>query len=120
MHEPTAEERGALLEGWVCGLLRARHAYAGLYDELAYWAPTQGGTEVDSRIRRGKSFVAIEVKTTTNPSPSHFAGLRAVADLAGLEHRVLVHVGERPFNTLDDIEALPVMQFAREVSSGQL
>ncbi len=120
LHEPAAEERGALLEGWVCGLLRARHAYAGLYDELAYWAPTQGGTEVDFLMRRGKSFVAIEVKTTTNPGPSHFAGLRAVADLAGLERRVLVHMGERPFNTPDGIEALPVMQFAREVSSGQL
>ena len=84
LHEPAAEERGALLEGWICGLLRARQAYAGLYDELVYWAPTQGGTEVDFVLRRGKRFVAIEVKTTTNPAPPHFAGLRAIADLAGI------------------------------------
>ena len=120
LHEPAAEERGALLEGWVCGLLRARQSYAGLYDELFYWAPAQGGTEVDFLIRRAKSFVAIEVKTTTSPGAAHFAGLRAIGDLAGLERRVLVHMGERPFNAPDGIEALPVMQFAEEVLSGRL
>ncbi|MSO63183.1 MAG: DUF4143 domain-containing protein [Acidobacteria bacterium] len=120
LHEPAAEERGALLEGWVYGLLRARQSYAGLYDELSYWAPSQGGTEVDFLLRRGRSFVAIEVKTTTSPAPVHFAGLRAIADLAGLERRVLVHMGERPFNASDGIEALPVMQFAEEVLSGRL
>jgi len=118
--EPAAEERGALLEGWVCGLLRARQSYSGLYDDLMYWAPAQGGTEVDFLLRRGKSFVAIEVKTTTNPGPSHFSGLRAVADLVGLERRVLVHMGERAFNTSEGIEALPVMQFAEEVLTGRL
>ena len=120
LHEPAAEERGALLEGWIHGLLRARHAYVGLYDGLTYWAPTQGGTEVDFLIRRGKSFIAIEVKTTANPASPHFAGLRAIADLAGIKRRVLVHLGERPFNTPDGIEALPVMQFAQDVLSGQL
>jgi predicted AAA+ superfamily ATPase len=120
LHEPAAEERGALLEGWIHGLLRARQAYAGLYDDLTYWAPTQGGTEVDFLIRRGKSFVAIEVKTTSNPAPPHFAGLRAIGDLAGIKRRVLVHMGERPFDTTEGIEALPVMQFAEEVVTGRL
>ncbi len=118
--EPAAEERGALLEGWIHGLLRARHAYKGLYDELSYWAPTQGDVEVDFLLRRGKSFVAIEVKTTANPASLHFAGLRAIADLAGVKRRVLVHMGERAFNTPEGIEALPVMQFAEEVLSGKL
>lgn len=120
LHEPAAEERGALFEGWVHGLLRARQAYAGLYDDLMYWAPTQGGTEVDFLMRRGKSFVAVEVKATSNPSPSHFAGLRAIAELSGIKRRVLVHMGERAFNTPDGSEALPAMQFAKEVTSGKL
>jgi predicted AAA+ superfamily ATPase len=120
LHEPAAEERGALLEGWVCELLRARHAYAGLYDELAYWAPTQGGTEVDFLMRRGKSFVAVEVKTTANPAAPHFTGLRAIAELPGVKRRVLVHMGARAFNTDDGIEALPVMEFAGQVVSGRL
>ena len=92
----------------------------GLYDELAYWAPTQGGTEVDFLMRRGKSFVAIEVKTTSNPDARHFAGLRAIAELSGVKRRILVHMGERPFNTADGIEAMPVMHLAREVLSGRL
>jgi uncharacterized protein len=120
LHEPAAEERGALLEGWVYGLLRARQAYVGLYDDLMYWAPTQGGTEVDFLLRRGKSFIAVEVKTTTAPASSHFTGLRAIGDLAGVKRRVLVHLGDRAFNTAEGIEALPVMQFAREVLGGQL
>jgi uncharacterized protein len=120
LHEPAAEERGALLEGWIHGLLKARHAYAGLYDELTYWAPTQGGTEVDFLIRQGRSFVAVEVKTTTSPASPHFAGLRAIADLAGVKRRVLVHMGERAFTTPERIEALPVSQFAQEVVAGEL
>jgi predicted AAA+ superfamily ATPase len=119
LHEPAAEERGALLEGWIYGLLRARHAYVGLYDDLRYWSPTQGGAEVDFLARRGKTFLAIEVKTTRNPGPAHFYGLRAIADLPGIARRVLVHMGDRPFNTPDGIEALPVMAFAREVLNGQ-
>ncbi len=120
LHEPAPEERGALLEGWIYGLLRARHAYAGLYDDLMYWAPAQGGTEVDFLMRRGKSFVAIEVKATATLAPRHFAGLRAIGDLVGIERRVLVHLGERAFDTPEGIEALPVMQFAQEVLTGKL
>jgi hypothetical protein len=77
--EPVAEERWALLEGWVHGLLRARHAYEGLYDELAYWAPSEGATEVDFLLRRGRQFIAIEVKATAHPGREHLRGLRALA-----------------------------------------
>lgn len=114
-HEPAPEERGALLEGWVLGLLRAHQAYAGLYDELSYWAPAQGGTEVDFLLRRGKEFLAIEVKARTAPGPSDFAGLRAVADLRGMKRRILVHLGRRAFRTKDGIDALPAALFAHEI-----
>lgn len=116
LQEPVAEERGPLLEGWVLGLLRAQHAYRGLYDELAYWAPTQGGTEVDFVMRRGRALWAIEVKATTNPSRSHMTGLRAIADLSGVKRRILVHMGARAFRTPDGIDALPAMQFAEELA----
>jgi hypothetical protein len=42
LHEPAAAERGALR------VLRARQAYAGLYDELSYWGPTQGASRSTS------------------------------------------------------------------------
>lgn len=118
--EPAAEERGALLEGWVHGVLRARHAYAGLYDELAYWAPSQGGTEVDFLLKQERRFVAIEVKATTRPSAHHLGGLNAVADLSGLRRRILVHLGPRPFRTVDGIDCLPAAEFARTVAAGNL
>jgi predicted AAA+ superfamily ATPase len=76
--------------------------------------------EVDFLLRRGKSFIAIEVKTTAHPGPTHMAGLRAIGELGGVERRVLVHMGDRAFNTSEGIEALPVMQFAEEVLAGRL
>jgi predicted AAA+ superfamily ATPase len=85
-----------------------------------YWAPAQGGTEVDFLLRRGKTFVAIEVKTTKNPGPRQFDGLRAIGDLAGIRRRVLVHMGDRAFDTADGIEALPVAVLMREVVDGTL
>lgn len=91
--EIQAEERGALLEGWVAGLLRARLAYGGRCDEISYWAPAQGGTEVDFPLRRGREFTAIEVKSTPTPGPGDFTGLRAIADLPGVRRRILVHLG---------------------------
>ena len=116
--EPVAEERGALLEGWVHGLLRARQAYDGLYDELAYWAPAQGGTEVDFLMRQGRRFTAIEVKSTSHPGPAHLNGLRAIAELSGIKRRILVHLGTRAFTTSDGIEALPAMDFAAALGKG--
>jgi len=104
----------------VHGLLRARHAYAGLYDELAYWAPAEGGTEVDFLVRRGRAFIAIEVKATARPERSHLRGLAAVAALPGLERRILVHLGSRPFRTADGIEALPATVFAEALAAGKV
>jgi predicted AAA+ superfamily ATPase len=119
-HAPAPEERGVLLEGWVGGLLRARQAYAGLYDELCYWAPAQGGTEVDFLLRRKKEFVAIEVKAAVNLGPADVTGLRAIAELGGIKRRLLIHLGERAFNTPDGVECLPAARFARELAEGRL
>jgi uncharacterized protein len=118
--EPVAEERGALLEGWVHGLLRARQSYVGLYDELAYWAPAQGGTEVDLLMRQGRRFTAVEVKATSRPGPAHMGGLRAIADLAGIRRRILVHLGPRSFVTADGIEGMSAAAFAEALAQGDL
>jgi predicted AAA+ superfamily ATPase len=119
-HAPGAEERGPLLEGWVAGLLRARQAYTGLYDDMSYWAPAEGRTEVDFLLRRGGDFVAIEVKATARPGPAEFTGLRAIGDLQGLRKRILVHLGSRAFTTADGVEALPAVEFARALAEDQV
>jgi len=119
-HKPAAEERGALLEGWVCGVLHATQAYRGLYDEIFYWAPSQGDTEVDFLLRRGKELIAIEVKATATPRPADFVGLRAIGELAATRRRILVHTGERAYTTAEGVEALPPDEFIRELTDGRL
>jgi len=118
-HEPTSEERGALLEGWVAGLLRARQACFGLYDELCYWAPAQGG-EVDFLLRREREFIAIEVKAFAVLGPLDFSGLKSIVELTGVKRRILVYGGECAFNTSDGVEALPAVTFAEELAAGRI
>lgn len=120
LHPPAAEERGALLEGWVGGLLQAMNDYHGLFDDIHYWAPSQGETEVDFLLRRGKELIAIEVKAAARPRPSDYAGLRAIGELTGLRRRLLVYTGPRPFTTEEGIEALPVGHFSEIVTAGRL
>ena len=118
-HPPGGAERGVLLEGWVGVLLRAYgESGSGLglrHDELFYWAPTEGGTEVDFLIKRGKEFTAIEVKERL--SSHDFKGLKAIAALKGIRRRLVVFQGDRPFRTEDGIDALPIRDFLQELEA---
>ena len=119
LHPPGELERGALLEGWVGALLKAYgEPGCGLglrHDGLFYWAPTEGGTEVDFLIQRGKEFTAVEVKAKESLSSRDFKGLKAIAELEGLRRRLVVFLGERPFRTEDGIDALPIRSFLDEL-----
>ena len=120
-HPPGGAERGALLEGWVGVLLKAygeSGSTLGLrYDELFYWAPTEGGTEVDFLVKRGKEFTAIEVKAKERLSSHDFKGLKAIAALKGIRRRLVVFQGDRPFRTEDGIDALPIREFLQELDA---
>jgi predicted AAA+ superfamily ATPase len=120
--QPPGElERGPLLEGWVGILLKAYgEPGCGLglrHDGLYHWAPAEGRTEVDFLIQRGKEFAAIEVKAKESLSSRDFSGLRAIAELKGIQRRILVFMGERPFQTEDGIDALPVNYFLQELET---
>ena len=121
LHPPGDLERGALLEGWVAALLRAYgDPGCGLglrHDGLFYWAPAEGGTEVDFLIQRGSESIAIEVRAKETLSSRDFAGLKAIAELKGVRRRMIVFLGDRPFQTEDGIEALPVTDFLRELET---
>ena len=116
-----AEERGPLLEGWVLTLLRAHNGRASLFESIAYWAPAQARqTEVDFLLRRGREYLALEVKAQTRFSTPQLAGLRAIGDLPHLARRVLVYLGDRKLRTEDGIEIWPLDAFLSAVANGKL
>lgn len=117
----AAEERGALLEGFVYMLLRFYRERAELCDGIAYWAPAEAlRTEVDFVLTRGRESLAVEIKTSKNLRPADLAGLRAIAGLKGLVRRVLVFLGPRSLVTPDGIDVLPFDEFASELATGTL
>jgi len=123
-HAPGELERGPLLDGWVATLLRAYgEPGPGLgkrYDALYYWAPAEGGTEVDFLVKRGVELIAIEVKAKRSLAPRDFAGLKVIAELKGVRRRIVVFLGERSYNTEDGIEALPAGEFVKELAAGRV
>jgi predicted AAA+ superfamily ATPase len=115
----AAEERGPLLEGWILTLLRAYAQERELYDEIFFWAPAQARqVEVDFLLRRGREFLAIEVKSQRKPAANHLSGLRAIGDLARVARRILVYGGERPMRTPDGIEIWPVGTLLAALAGG--
>jgi len=116
-----AEERGPLLEGYLFMVLRAHNPRSGLFEEVTYWAPAQAReTEVDFLLRRGREFLAIEVKAQRRFSTRLLLGLRAIADLPGVARRVLVYLGDRPLRTDDGIDVLPLDVFFGQVADRTL
>lgn len=117
--EVAIEERGALFEGFVAMLLKAWNDYRGLYDQLSYWAPTEGRqTEVDFLLRRGKRFIAIEVKSSAGLRSEDTRGLEAIAALPGLQRRLLVYPRTPRLTTSTGIEVLGFDEFNRLVEAG--
>lgn len=117
----AVEERGALFEGLVLHVLRAHAEEQELFEEIFYWAPAQAAlTEVDFLLRRGREFLAIEVKSQDRFQASMAAGLRAIEELRGMARRILVYRGARSLKTEDGIEVWPFERFAATVAAGRL
>lgn len=115
------EELGPLFEGLMAGTLRAWHDYRGLYDDWAYWAPTEGkAVEVDFLLRRGRRFIAIECKSSLRARPEDRAGLDAIADLKGVERRLLVYPRARPHTLQGGVEVVDFAGFSALLEKGQL
>ena len=117
----AAEERGSLLEGLVLTILRAHNLDADVFDDVWYWAPAQARqTEVDFLLRRGRDFLAVEVKAQTRFSPQELTGLRAIAELPRMARRILVYLGDRALRTDDGIEVLPLERFNAALADASL
>lgn len=116
-----AGERGALFEGWVLTVLRAHNEWDEVFDEISYWAPLGARVaEVDFLLRRGREFLAIEVKAQTRYSTPQLSGLRAIADLPRLVRRVLVYLGDQRLRTEDGIDVWPLDTWLETVACGTL
>jgi predicted AAA+ superfamily ATPase len=116
-----AEERGPLLEGWILTILRAHNGQDGLFEEIAYWAPVQARqTEVDFLLRRGREYLALELKAQSRFSPSQLSGLRAIGELRHVARRILIYLGEERLRTEDGIEVWPLPTFLDAVANGTL
>jgi hypothetical protein len=51
-------------------------------EEIFYWAPVQARqTEVDFLLRRGRDYLALEIKAQSRFSSPQLSGLRAIAAL---------------------------------------
>lgn len=117
----AAEERGALLEGWIFTVLRAYNEPAELFEEVSYWAPLQAReTEVDFLLRRGREYLALEVKAHARFSSTHLAGLEAIGELPRLARRVLVYLGEQRLRTEAGIEVWPLRALLEALEEGRL
>jgi predicted AAA+ superfamily ATPase len=88
---------------------------------VSYWAPAQARqTEVDFLLRRGREFLAIEVKAQSRFSTPQLAGLRAIGDLPRLVRRILVYLGDSELRTEDGIEVWPFEGFTHAVADRSL
>lgn len=117
----ASEERGPLVEGWILTVLRAHNEESDLFEEISYWAPAQARlTEVDFVLRRGKDFLAIEVKAQARFAATQLSGLRAIAELKRLTRRVLVYLGHEKLRSEDGIEVWPLATFLQSIAAGKL
>ncbi|MCY4423663.1 MAG: AAA family ATPase [Acidimicrobiaceae bacterium] len=118
---PVAEEeRGALLEGWVLGLLRVHNEHQHIYDDIGYWAAAESASAADFVLTRDREHVAIEVKASERYNTAMLKGLRAVADLPGLARRILLYRGRRAFRTEDSIDVWPLENFHQALQDDRL
>lgn len=105
----AVEERGPLFEGWVFMVLRAHNEARPVFEDIWYWAPAEARiTEVDFLLRRGREYLALEVKTRTRIGTEDLAGLRAIAGLSRLVRRILLYLGATRQRTEDGIDIWPL------------
>ena len=115
------EERGVLFEGMVAQLLRAYKDYRGICDEMYYWAPSgRSETEVDFLLVRGADLIAVEAKSGNTFADTWCKGLRAVAQLMGLNRRIIVYPRGPVLRTEDGIDVFPFQHFSDLLAGNSL
>jgi len=121
LHPLSIEEKGALFEGFIAGVLRAYKSYHRLFDDWAYWSAQQH--EIDFLIFRGDSCVAIEVKASARFRDDYCSGLEAFSlskPSARCRRRIVVYLGHQRLKTSTGVEILPLADFLSELESATI
>ena len=114
--KPGSLEYGAAFEHFIFMELRAYTGYQGGRPSIAYWR-TSSGFEVDFVL--GDANLAIEVKSTENPTRDHMKGLRAWKAEQKNSRCLLVCRAPRARKTEDGIEIMPWRSFLNRLWAGE-
>ncbi len=117
--EVSAEEKGALFEGFVAQILKAHRELGFLQcSQISYWSAGKNSVEVDFVIERGTESIGIEVKASSNtPAPDWFAGLVAMREMGVLRRSIVVYLGNRRFRHATGVEVMPLQDFLGALKS---
>jgi uncharacterized protein len=115
--QPGSTDFGAAFEHFLFMELRAHASYRARNRPIAYWR-TASGIEVDFIVGDGE--IAIEAKSTEQPTADHLRGLRAWREEHPKSRCILVCRAPRARTTDDGIEMLPVTTFLRRLWAGDL
>lgn len=108
VHEILNAQKGVLFEHAVMLELIRRIRLLKTNHKVYYWR-TAGGTEVDCVIESHDELIPIEIKSSSNVSPSDLTGLKSfIADYGEKVKRAfVVTMGKRPEKVDDRITVLP-------------
>lgn len=112
----TQSDYGRLFENFIAMELRAWHDYNRRKESLCYWR-TENGTEVDFVVG---DELAIEVKSTHNPTSRNLEGLRKIGEEKEFKYRILVCRESAARMTDEGILILPWQEFLHRLWSNSL
>jgi predicted AAA+ superfamily ATPase len=115
--KPGSAEFSAAFEHFLFMEIRAHAGYRGNRYPIAYWR-TSSGFEVDFIL--GAGAVAIEAKSTENPTSDHLKGLRAWREEQKSKRCILVSRAPCARKTDDGIDILPWQTFLKQLWSDEL
>jgi predicted AAA+ superfamily ATPase len=115
--KPGSVEFGAAFEHFLFMEIRAHAGYRGNRYPIGYWR-TSSGFEVDFIL--GDGAVAIEAKSTENPTSDHLKGLRVWREEQKSKRCILVSRAPRARKTDDGIEILPWQTFLKQLWNDEL
>jgi predicted AAA+ superfamily ATPase len=113
--DTLGQEKGFLLETLILNEMRAYSSYFSKHLEFFYWA-TPSHAEVDFIVCKGKTKIAIEVKSSGTWKKEFNLGLHSASDSGKLDKLIGVYLGIDPLVS-EGIEVWPLEMFLNKLFS---